>query len=75
LRLEAVDDWRAEMIEPVLRGMLEEMGIGTGKALQPLRVAVTGFSVSPPLFESMAALGKAKTLERLERALRRLAPS
>ena len=75
LRLEAIDDWRAEMIEPVLRGMLEEMGIGTGKALQPLRVAVTGFSVSPPLFESMAALGKAKTLERLERALGRLASS
>jgi glutamyl-tRNA synthetase len=51
------------------------MGIGTGKGLQPLRVAVTGSSVSPPLFESMAALGKEKTLERLERALGRLASS
>jgi len=71
-RLETVDDWRAEVIEPVLRGMVEEMGIGAAKGLQPLRVAVTGSSVSPPLFESMAALGKEKTLERLERALGRL---
>jgi glutamyl-tRNA synthetase len=54
--------------------MLEEMAIGTGKGLQPLRVAVTGSSVSPPLFESMAALGKEKTLERLERARGLLSP-
>ncbi|MDP9495556.1 MAG: glutamate--tRNA ligase [Actinomycetota bacterium] len=67
-RLDEIADWRAEAIEPVLRGMLEEMGIATGKGLQPLRVAVTGSSVSPPLFESMAALGKFKTLERLDRA-------
>jgi len=53
----------------VLRAMLEELGLGAAKGLQPLRVAVTGSSVSPPLFESMAALGKEKTLERLERAL------
>jgi len=71
--LGGVEDWRAEVIESVLRVMLEEMGIGTGKGLQPLRVAVTGSSVSPPLFESMAALGKEKTLHRLDRARARLA--
>jgi glutamyl-tRNA synthetase len=71
--LGAVEDWTAEVIESVLRVMLEEMGIGTGKGLQPLRVAVTGSSVSPPLFESMAALGKKKTLHRLDRASARLA--
>jgi glutamyl-tRNA synthetase len=48
--------------------MLEEMGVGTGKGLQPIRVAATGSSVSPPLFESIAALGKEKTLARLARA-------
>jgi glutamyl-tRNA synthetase len=48
--------------------MLEEMAIGTGKGLQPLRVAITGSSVSPPLFESMAVLGKEKTLQRLAQA-------
>lgn len=72
LRLEGIDDWKAEVIEPVLRGLLEETGMGTGKGLQPLRVAVTGSSVSPPLFESMAALGKEKTIERLERAAKAL---
>jgi glutamyl-tRNA synthetase len=67
-RLGAVDDWSAESIEVTLRGMLEELGVGAGKGLQPLRVAVTGSSVSPPLFESLAALGKEKTLKRLARA-------
>jgi glutamyl-tRNA synthetase len=67
-RLRSVGDWMAPAIETALRGMLEEMGIGMGKGLQPLRVAVTGSSVSPPLFESMAALGEEKTLQRLERA-------
>ena len=67
-RLEAIGDWKAETIEGTLRGMLEELGIGAGKGLQPLRVAVTGSSVSPPLFESLAALGRDKTLGRLGRA-------
>jgi glutamyl-tRNA synthetase len=71
-RLDGIESWDAGGIESVLRGMLEEMGLGAAKGLQPLRVAVTGSSVSPPLFESMAALGKSKTLERLERAERAL---
>ncbi len=70
--LAGIDDWRAESIESTLRGMLEDLGIGAGKGLQPLRVAVTGSSVSPPLFESLAALGRDKTLERLGRAQRLL---
>ena len=72
-RLTTVETWSATAIETVLRDMLEEMGLGAAKGLQPLRVAVTGSSVSPPLFESMAALGRDKTLERLERAQRELA--
>ena len=72
-RIEGIDDWSAEAIEPVLREMLEEMGLATGKGLQPLRVALTGSSVSPPLFESMAALGRERTLARLDRALEALA--
>ena len=72
-RLASLDDWTAADIEAVLRGMLDEMGLGAAKGLQPLRVAVTGSSVSPPLFESMAALGKAKTLARLAKAQEALA--
>jgi glutamyl-tRNA synthetase len=67
-RLADLGAWDAPSIETALRAMLEDLGIGTGKGLQPLRVAVTGSSVSPPLFESMAALGRDKTLERLARA-------
>jgi glutamyl-tRNA synthetase len=67
-RLAGIDDWTASAIEGELREMLEELGIGAAKGLQPLRVAVTGSSVSPPLFESLAALGKQKTLKRMDRA-------
>jgi glutamyl-tRNA synthetase len=67
-RLSAVEHWDAGDIEAALRGMLEEKALGAAKGLQPLRVAVTGTSVSPPLFESMEALGRDTTLKRLERA-------
>jgi glutamyl-tRNA synthetase len=60
------------VIEESLRAMLGEMEIGVGKGLQPMRVAVTGSSVSPPLFESMAVLGKEKTVARLNAARSRL---
>lgn len=61
-------DWSIDAIETSLRAMIEGLGIGVGKALQPIRVAVTGSSVSPPLFESLAALGRERTLERIAAA-------
>lgn len=70
--LDGLGDWSAETIERVLRAVPEQLGIGAGKAFQPLRVAVTGSSVSPPLFESIAALGRGRTLERLDRARKEL---
>jgi glutamyl-tRNA synthetase len=71
-RLAGLEPWTAEVIEESLRAMLGEMEIGVGKGLQPMRVAVTGSSVSPPLFESMAVLGKEKTVARLNAARSRL---
>jgi len=70
--LDRVELWDAASIETALRGLPEQLGLGAGKAFQPLRVAVTGSSVSPPLFESIAALGRERTLERLERAQKEL---
>ena len=70
--LDRVEHWDAESIETALRGLPEQLGIGAGKAFQPLRVAVTGSSVSPPLFESIAALGRERTLQRLDRAQKEL---
>jgi glutamyl-tRNA synthetase len=45
--------------------MLEETGFNARKGFQPIRVAISGSTVSPPLFESLKALGKAETLTRL----------
>ena len=68
LTLSDLDDWSTEGIETGLRAMIGEMGIGVGKALQPIRVAVTGSSVSPPLFESLDVLGRDESLKRIAKA-------
>jgi glutamyl-tRNA synthetase len=70
--LAGIDDWAKAGIESALRAMLEEQGLSASKGLQPLRVALTGSSVSPPLFESMEALGRDRTLARLDAAVKRL---
>jgi glutamyl-tRNA synthetase len=66
--LESLGAWEAPTIEAGLRELPAKMGVAAAKVFQPLRVAVTGSSVSPPLFESMAALGRERTLERLRGA-------
>jgi glutamyl-tRNA synthetase len=60
--------WDTASIEGALRAMLETHELSARKGLQPLRVAISGSSVSPPLFESMEALGRDRTLERLDAA-------
>lgn len=71
--LAAVSDWQVAAIEEALRGMLTATGLAAGKGFQPIRVAVTGSSVSPPLFESLAALGRERSLQRIAAARARLA--
>jgi glutamyl-tRNA synthetase len=67
-RLERLGDWSIESVEETLREMLETLELSARKGLQPLRVAISGSSVSPPLFESIAALGREKTVARLATA-------
>ncbi|MEN8233599.1 MAG: glutamate--tRNA ligase [Actinomycetota bacterium] len=67
-RLEGLGEWDLESIEGALRGMLADLEIGARKGLQPIRVAISGSTVSPPLFESIEALGRDRTLRRLEAA-------
>jgi len=70
--LARLGEWGAAAIEAELRKMLDEHGLSAARGLQPVRVAVTGSSVSPPLFESLAALGRERSLARLEAARARL---
>ena len=62
-------EWTVEAIEQALRGIAEELEMGFGKVAQPIRVAVTGSSVSPPLFESIELLPRERVLVRLDAAL------
>jgi glutamyl-tRNA synthetase len=68
-RVLAEVDWTVPAIEEALRALPEELGIGFGKVAQPIRVAVTGSTVSPPLFESVQLLPRDVALARLDAAL------
>jgi glutamyl-tRNA synthetase len=60
-------------VERALNGLVEELGVKPGKLYQPIRVAITGTTVSPGIFESVALLGRDATLARIDRALARAA--
>ena len=64
-----LDDWQAEAIHEVIIAKAEEMGLKLGKVAQPIRVAVTGGTVSPPIDITLQLLGRDITLERLQRAI------
>ncbi|MPZ63424.1 MAG: glutamate--tRNA ligase [Propionibacteriales bacterium] len=67
--LDDVAEWTSEPIEQALRSRLVEgMGLKPRHAFGPVRVALTGRRVSPPLFESMELLGRRRSLDRLRRA-------
>ena len=70
--LAAVDAWTPEAMEPALRAAAERQGVGAGKLFQPLRVALTGVTVSPGIFDVLAMLGRERTAARLEAALARV---
>ena len=68
--LNALDTWTHESIEATLRAsLIEEMGLKPRIAFTALRVATTGSTISPPLFESMELLGKSESLARISKAL------
>ena len=71
-RLSAIDRWERDALEGVLRPLAEELGLKAGDLFMLLRVAVTGQTATPPLFETMEVLGRDRCLARLSDALRRL---
>jgi glutamyl-tRNA synthetase len=68
----ATAEWTADSLHACLLALGEARGLKLGKAQAPVRVAVTGRTVGPPLFESLVLLGRDRTLERLRAARARL---
>jgi glutamyl-tRNA synthetase len=71
--LAGLADFDAATVEAALEPIPERLGLKPGKVYQPIRVSITGTTVSPGIFESVAALGRETTLERIDAALSRLA--
>ncbi|MGC9455421.1 MAG: glutamate--tRNA ligase [Phycisphaerae bacterium] len=63
-------EWTGEALEAVIRGYCDRNELGMGKVAQPVRVAVTGSTVSPSIFETLVILGRQRTLARIDRCLR-----
>jgi glutamyl-tRNA synthetase len=64
--------WKEDDLEGVVRGYAEELGVGAGKVIQPLRVSLTGSSASPGIFDVLVLLGRDRALERMDQAILRL---
>ncbi len=71
-RLESLGEFDAESLEGLLRPLAAELGLKTGELFSTLRVATTGRTAAPPLFQTMAVLGKERCTNRIEAALVRL---
>jgi glutamyl-tRNA synthetase len=70
--LRGVERFEPEPIEEALSPILEQREVKPGTLYQPIRVAISGGSVSPGIFDSLATLGRERSLERIERAVERL---
>ncbi len=68
-RFDDLQDWQSPAIHEVIAAVTERREIGMGKVGQPLRVAVTGGSFSPPIDQTVEFLGKQTSLSRLDRAI------
>ena len=63
--LESLADWQVPALEAAVRAFADAAGQKLGKVAQPLRAALTGKSVSPPVFDVMAVLGREEALARI----------
>jgi glutamyl-tRNA synthetase len=61
--------WNKDALEHALRGYAEELGVGAGKVIHPLRVGLTGLAASPGIFDVLLLLGRDRALERIDRAI------
>ena len=70
--LESLQDWKTELMETAVRPLTEQVGLKAGPFFGVLRVAVTGRTASPPLFQTMEVLGRERCMDRLNEALKKL---
>ena len=67
--LSSLDNWQTSDIHGVIEKITQKLEVNMGKVGQPLRVAVTGGSFSPPIDETVAMIGKARTITRINKAI------
>ena len=72
--LDAAHPWTPDAIDAAIQSFAQARELGMGKVAQPLRVALTGSAVSPPLGDTLAVLTKPVTLQRIDRALQEISP-
>ena len=66
--LEKLEPYDKESVEALYRSLSEDLGISTGRLIHPTRLAITGRTAGPGLFDIMALLGRERTVERLKKA-------
>jgi len=71
-RIGGLDEFSVEALEKALRSLVDELGWKTGDLFMTIRVAVTGSTATPPLFQSMSVLGRERCLARIRRAVEKL---
>jgi glutamyl-tRNA synthetase len=69
VQAEQADEWTSEALEPAYRALAERMQVRAGDLFMLMRVAVTGRTVAPPLFETMELVGRERVVERLRAAV------
>ena len=69
-KLEALPEWTAPALHETVNGYAEGKGLGLGKVAQPIRVAIAGMAISPPIDQTLFLLGRERTLARLAAAVR-----
>jgi glutamyl-tRNA synthetase len=68
-KLEAVTDWSADALQQLFQSVCEQRDAKLGQVAQPVRVAITGSTISPSIHESLSMLGKAHTIARIKRCM------
>jgi len=71
--LNSLEEWKHEVMEPPMRELAAELGMKPGQLFGAIRVAISGRTATPPLFETMEALGRERSMARIEKAIERLA--